>query len=128
MVSVAAGTLTVPVACLLVARLAGTSVRGLVSLLASLVLALAPLHMWYSRDATPYALSALLVGVSYLALMAFRQTEKRRWAVVYGATVLLSLYTDYSVLYALLPQVVLLVGTKYQVDHFVLDTRSAPSS
>lgn len=105
MISVIAGTLTIPFLYILVARLAGWA-----SALAScLVLAVSPLHIWYSQEARPYALVALLVCVSYLAMVAFGQTRRHRWAWVYAAATALAMYVEYSAIYALLPQILLLL-------------------
>ncbi len=88
----------------LVARLAG----HLAAACAGLVLAVAPLHVWYSQEARMYALSVLLVAFSYLALVAFVQGG-HWWAIGYGLAVLLAMYVDYSAAFALAPQGVLLL-------------------
>jgi hypothetical protein len=104
LLSVAAGTLAVAAVCALVRRLAG---RG-AGVIAGLALAVAPVHIWYSQQALPYALAALLVALSYLALAAFRQGQRGAWAAAYGAAVAAALYTDTGAIYALLPQVFVL--------------------
>jgi 4-amino-4-deoxy-L-arabinose transferase-like glycosyltransferase len=104
MVSVLAGTLTVAVVCVLVGRLAG---RG-AGVVAGLALAAAPVHIWYSQDARPYALAGLMVALSYLALAAYRQEGRPSWAVAYGVSAAAALYTDNGAIYALVPQVLLL--------------------
>ncbi len=113
LVSVLAGTLTLPLVYILAARLiaphGGLATTG--------VLAVSPLHIWYSQEARPYALSVLFVCASYLALANFYRsgyrpgsaTHSGLWAALYGLTVLLALYTEYSVLYALAPQAALLL-------------------
>jgi mannosyltransferase len=105
LVSVVAGTLTLPVLFFLAARLAGRWA----AVLACGALALSPLHIWYSQEARPYALAFLFVAISYLSLVAFQQTGRRLWAVLYGVSVVLCLYTDYSTLYPLLPHALLLL-------------------
>ena len=104
LVSVIAGTLTVVVVYALAARLTNRSA----ALCASLVLAVSPLHLWYSQEARMYALAVLLVGVSYLTLVAFDQGTSPWRAVGYGVAVLQAVYVDYSAAYALAPQVFLL--------------------
>ncbi|HEX5502621.1 MAG TPA: glycosyltransferase family 39 protein [Thermomicrobiales bacterium] len=104
LVSVLAGTLTVPVLYALGTRLAGRRV----GLGAGLVLALSPLHVWYSQEARMYALLALLVAVSYLALVAYYQRAAWHWLVLYGCGVLAALYTDFTAVYALAPQIFVL--------------------
>jgi mannosyltransferase len=103
MVSVVCGTLTLPVLFLLARRLAGTHV----ALAATLALAVAPLHVWYSQEARMYVPSMLFVTLSYLALVEFYYEPKRKWAVWYAFAVLMAMYFSYSSVYALVPQVVL---------------------
>lgn len=103
--SVVAGVATLPVLAALVARL----VNWRAGLVAALVLAVSPLHVWYSQEARMYTPVLLLVLLSYLALVAFAQSASRAWAVGYGVSVLLALYMDYSAIYALAPQAVALV-------------------
>ncbi len=103
-VSWLAGTLTLPVVYALAARLLGTRA----GLIATLALAVSPPHIWFSQEARPFAATALAVGVAYLALVGFYQTARRGWALSYGGAVLLALYLNYSAIYALLPQILLL--------------------
>jgi uncharacterized membrane protein len=104
LLSVFAGTLAVPLVYALAARLT----ERWTGLAAALVLATNPLHIWYSQEARQSALSVLLVGLSYLALVAFHQTRARWWALAYGASLLAAMYVEYSALYALVPQLALL--------------------
>jgi 4-amino-4-deoxy-L-arabinose transferase-like glycosyltransferase len=105
LVSVVAGTLTLPLLYGLAARL----LSQWSALLACAVLAVSPLHIWYSQEARPYALTLLLVGISYLALVSFYRAPRPVWAVLYGVSLLLSIYSEYSAIYALIPQVIPLV-------------------
>jgi 4-amino-4-deoxy-L-arabinose transferase-like glycosyltransferase len=98
--SVIAGVATLPVLAALVARLSNWR-AGLV---AALILAVSPLHVWYSQEARMYTPVVLLLALSYLALVVFAQTASRAWAIVYGVSVVLALYMDYSAIYALAPQ------------------------
>jgi Dolichyl-phosphate-mannose-protein mannosyltransferase len=102
--SVFAGAATVGVVSLLVARIAGRPA----ALMAGLVAATSPLLVWYSQEARQYALTGLAVSLAYLALVSFHYAPRNRWAVLYCLTVLAAAYLDYSALYALLPQVLLL--------------------
>lgn len=110
LLSVVAGALTVGVLYALVARL----VNRAAALSAGLILAVSPLHVWYSQEARMYATSVLLVAVSYLALAAFHQNAQNaqngppQWAIVYAVAVLLAMYIDYTAAYALAPQIPLL--------------------
>ncbi len=102
-VSAVAGSLTIVVIFFLTRRLAGTNA----GLLASLILALAPLHIWYSREGRMYAPAAVFVALSWYALIRFLPERDRRWGAMYSATLALAAYTDYSAFYALAPQVLL---------------------
>ncbi len=104
LLSVMAGTLTIPVVYALGRKL--FNAWGGVA--ASAALALSPLHVWYSQEARQYAVAVLLVALSYYALISFYQEPRWPWALLYGASTLASMYTDYSPLYALLPQFVIL--------------------
>ncbi len=98
--SIVAGTLTI----ILVYAIGSKILKPWAALLASLALALSPLHIWYSQEARQYAVAMLLVSVSYFALVSFYRTPQWRWALLYGAALLLSMYVDYSPLYAFVPQ------------------------
>lgn len=104
-VSAVAGSCTIVVIFMLTRRLTGTNA----ALLASLILALAPLHIWYSREGRMYAPATLFVALSWYALVRFLPACDRRWGVIYGITLVLAAYTDYSVFYALAPQAFVVV-------------------
>src|SRR5207244_9301398 len=72
--------------------------------------AVSPLAVWYAREARPYALMTLLVAASYLALVAILRRGRRRWLVAYLGATTLALYTEESALFALAPQVAVLLG------------------
>jgi uncharacterized membrane protein len=76
--SIAAGVLTIPVTWLLVREL--TARPGTATLVA-LLLAINPLHIWYSQEARPYALM-LLLGVGSLLCFrwAARTASRSAWA------------------------------------------------
>src|ERR687883_722554 len=105
LLSVIAGTLTIVVVYALVTRL----LHPWAGALAAVALAVAPLHLWYSEEARQYAVTALLVAMTYLALVAYVQSGRRCWVATYGLAILLALYTEYSALFALAPQLLLLV-------------------
>ena len=104
LVSFVCGTLTLPVLYLLARRVAG----GWIALAATFVLTISPLHIWYSQEARMYVPSMLFVAASYWALVEFRHVPQRKWAVLYGLSVLAAMYFSYSSLYALAPQAILL--------------------
>lgn len=104
LLSVVAGTLTIPVVYIMGRKL----FKPWAGLAASAVVALSPLHVWYSQEARQYAVAFLLVALSYYALLSFYREPHWRWALLYGASTLASMYIDYSPLYALLPQFAIL--------------------
>ena len=65
LLSVLAGTATIPIVYALGSRL----IHPWAGVVMSVVLALSPLHIWYSQEARPYALVVGLVGLSYLAAL-----------------------------------------------------------
>jgi 4-amino-4-deoxy-L-arabinose transferase-like glycosyltransferase len=104
LVSVVAGAATVAVLYALVARLLGPW-AGVIS---ALVLAVSPLHIWYSQEARQYALVVLLVCLSYLALVEYGRSLRVGWAVLYLVALIVALYTENSAIYAILPQALVL--------------------
>lgn len=55
-------------------------------LLAMLILAVSPLHLWFSRSTTPLALAAPLLALHLWALLRAGQDEDRRWIALVGLT------------------------------------------
>lgn len=109
-VSAVAGALSVVVLYLLGARLfgrlAGTVAAGL--LLSS------PFHVWYSHDARGYELAGLAVLLSYLCLFAALDVPRPiRWAL-YAIACAACLYAEYTTVFVLLPQLLLLVRARQQ--------------
>ena len=98
--SVALGTLTIPVVYALAQRLFGTRA----AFVAAAALAVNPLHIWYSQEGRPYVGVVFLVACSTLALVAYHQERRPRWAALYTLATLAALYFDYSAFYALAPQ------------------------
>jgi hypothetical protein len=78
------------------------------------VAAVSPLAVWYSQEARQYAVTGLAVGIAYLALAAFYARPRTRWALAYGAALASAVYLDYSALYALAPQLILLPVVVYR--------------
>ena len=112
--SVVAGTATLAVLYLLAVRIAGRRV----ALVACLIAAISPLAIWYSQESRPYAVTGLAVSISYLALVAFHDRPRTRWAVLYGVSIASAVYLDYSALYALVPQLAILpfIVRRYRRD------------
>ena len=82
LLSAAVGTLTIPVAALLIKGIGGST---RVAVLGAAFLAVNPLHIWYSQEARPYAL-LLFVGVGSLVclLRALRTGTPLAWAGYVG--------------------------------------------
>lgn len=107
--SIALGSLTIVVIAILAAMLIGRHAAPI----AGLVLAVSPLHLWYSQEARMYAPCVFVLAVSYLMLAGFVQatesgTMRLWWAVGHGVANLLALYLSYSAAYAILPQGIVL--------------------
>ncbi|CAN5608563.1 hypothetical protein BH23CHL5_BH23CHL5_06880 [soil metagenome] len=101
--SLVTGAATIPVMYVLVRHLVNRNA----ALLSSLILAISPLHIWYSQDGRMYAPTAFAVACSYVALIKFLEQRTVVWGVGYGFTLLLAMLQDYSALYGLAPQVVI---------------------
>jgi len=91
------GVLTIVVMHALASELLGPRV----GLLSALLLALSPLHIWYSQETRMYVMvTALSLLASYLMLLALRRRQFRYW-LGYVLASMLSLYTHYFALYVL---------------------------
>jgi len=101
-VAAVAGVATVGVFYAIVSRL----LDNRAALAASLLLAVSPTHIEFSRDGRMYAPVVLMVAIAYLALIACWRRPTRGWALVYGAALALAVYFDYSAAYGLAPQAV----------------------
>ncbi len=98
--SVACGVLTVALV-FLIGRRVGGNVAGAIS---AVLMALSPLHVWYSQEARMYALQTLLVTVSWWLL--FLALDSRCWRcwTAYAVATALSLYAQYTSAFVLVAQ------------------------
>jgi len=96
-VSVVAGIATLLVVWALVREM----VDSRTGLVAAFLLAIAPLHIWYSQEARQYAVVILAIALAYLSLFKVLRTGRLRWAVLYAAALWAAMYTDYSAIYSL---------------------------
>ncbi|MDQ2806315.1 MAG: glycosyltransferase family 39 protein [Chloroflexota bacterium] len=78
-----------------------------VALLGTLLLAFAPLHLFYSREARPYALLTFMTLAVMLAFSYLWHAPSTRRTIVYGGIALLALYGHYYILIVLAVQGVL---------------------
>ncbi len=100
LLSVAFGTLAIPGAFLLARRVL-RSVRA--AMLTTLLVAVAPLEVYFSREARMYSLLVLLSVLSLWLLL--RALERGRWWwALYGVVTLLALYTHFIALAVVLAQ------------------------
>ncbi len=74
------------------------------ALLGTLLLALAPLHLFYSREARPYALLTFMTLAVTLAFSYLWQAPSAGRTLVYGGLALLALYGHYYILIVLAVQ------------------------
>ncbi|MCC6792573.1 MAG: glycosyltransferase family 39 protein [Thermomicrobiales bacterium] len=110
MISVIAGIATIPVFYLLMAKVLDRRA----AFVSALVLALSPIHLYYSQEARMYALVVFLIAVTYLALVSYNHRPHWAWAAVYGVAASLALWVDYSSFYALAPQVLYILVQLYR--------------
>ncbi len=94
--SVLVGTLSIPLLFLVGRRLFGQRA----GLIAALVLAVAPFHIYYSQEARMYGLVTLLVLAStwcFLSMLERRETPHRDWPrwLLYVLVTCLAMYTQY---------------------------------
>lgn len=73
-----------------------------IALVAGILLALAPLHVYYSQEARMYSLAAFCVALSFYFLTKFIGNPKK-YFVFYSLSIILVLYSDYVAYFALLP-------------------------
>ncbi|MGO9526487.1 MAG: glycosyltransferase family 39 protein [Verrucomicrobiia bacterium] len=100
LLSVLAGVATVAVVYSMGCALAG---RG-AGLLAAALLAVCPLHVWYSQEIRMYALQTLLVALSFLFMVWALRLQRGALWVGYSVFTVLSLYAQYASFYAVIAQ------------------------
>ena len=99
------GTLTIPVAFAIGARLGGRSA----GLLAAALVALNPFLIWFSQEARPYALLVLLTAIATLWWLRAMTEPDRRAPLAWGAAGALALLAHYFAVFLLIPQAALLL-------------------
>jgi len=109
-VAALSGTISIPLLYSVGSRL----LNRLTGVLAATLLIVAPTHIEFSRDGRMYAPVMMVVLLSYLALIEYRAEPRVGWAVTYGFSISIAVYLDYSAVYALAPQVVLLAMIFFQ--------------
>lgn len=84
-----------------------------IGLVAALILALNPLHLYYSQEARMYSLAAFSVTFSFWALVSLLKNKKIS-LLFYGLSVALILYSDYLVYFALVAQFLFVIWEERQ--------------
>lgn len=108
--SLVCGTLTIYILYELARRLLGTRP----ALVAAFVLAISPLHLWYSQENRPFAGAVLLVALSYLAVITYQTDQRPRWLILYATSTFAAALYDYSAIYALVPQTAIILIMLWQ--------------
>jgi uncharacterized membrane protein len=92
-------------------RIAGRYGSPRVALLAAAFLCVSPVHVWYSQEATPYAMTLVFLLASVLAWFRVREDPRRpaRYAA-YGGALLVTVFTHYFTVLFLLPLTLLSLG------------------
>lgn len=85
-------------------------------LVAALLLALNPLHVYYSQEARMYSLAAFAVTLSFWALINLLN-GRRYFIAVYGVSVLIVLYSDYLAYLALVVQLFYVIWLERKKVH-----------
>lgn len=104
-VSVVAGIATIPVFALFMSRLFDRRA----AITGTLVLALSPVHLYFSQEARMYALVVFFVALAYFAMVSFWRDQRWGWAVLFGGATTLAFWSDYSAVYAIVPLFILVL-------------------
>lgn len=85
-------------------RIAGAYGSPWVAVLAAAFLCVSPVHVWYSQEATPYAMTLFFLLASVLAWFRLREDPARLASyAVYGGCLLVTVFTHYFAALFLLP-------------------------
>jgi len=84
----------------------------LAGLLAAALVTISPFHVWYAQDGRAYELAGLLVLLSYLFLLKALERPRRMLWLAYAGCAALALYTEYTTLFVLLPQALLMIRAR----------------
>ncbi len=103
--SLIAGTISIPLACLVGAR----AINRPAGLIAAGAMALSPFMIFYSADGRGYAVTIALLLGSTLAMLEGARAGRKAWWVAYGALSLLAMYTHYTAAFVLAAQLLWLL-------------------
>jgi hypothetical protein len=108
-ISAVAGALAVGLVYVLGRNLYGT-VAGLI---AAALTAISPFHVWYGQDGRGYELAGVCVLLSYFFLFrALSPGSSRRTWILYALALAACVYTEYTTLFAVLPQGLLILTAR----------------
>lgn len=107
------GTATIPAAYAVAARLATRRAGVVVAALT----ACSPLLVWFSQEARPYALLALLAALSFLYFLRALDERRPRDLTLWAAISVLALATHYFALFVVGPEAVWLLATNRSRRH-----------
>lgn len=80
-----------------------------IGLIAALLVSLAPLHIYYSQEARPYALGALAVSLSSYFFLSFLKKPNKKWFWFLVLGIASVLYSDYPAYFILIAQLIFLL-------------------
>lgn len=100
--------------------LVGKEFSKKVGLIAALLMSLAPLHIYYSQEARPYALGALAVSVSSYAFLKFLKKPDKKFFWFLSLANAFVLYSDYPAYFIFAAQLILvLVNFREKLAPFI---------
>jgi len=106
--SLVAGVATVAVMFALGWKLAGRWAGAI----AAVLTAISPMAVWYSHEGRMYALTWLLVALSYLLLAMACERQRPHWLVAYALVTGLALWSDISAFLGVVPQLAVIATAR----------------
>ncbi|MBN1315785.1 MAG: glycosyltransferase family 39 protein [Anaerolineales bacterium] len=98
--SLICGILSIVVAVLIAHKLYGRRA----AVLAGILLCLSPVHVWYSQEATPYAMTQFFLLAALFSFLLLRENPDRPWLfIAYAFFILCAAFTHYMIVVFLLP-------------------------
>jgi uncharacterized membrane protein len=91
-----------------------------IGIVAALLLATSPLHIYYSQEARMYSITALLVSLVVYFWIRATVDRNRKWWVLFAVCILLTVGFDYLAGVILLPLFILTVRNKSQLKAFLV--------
>ncbi len=115
---IAIGALTIPAFYLLLQEL---NFKQKIPLIAALLLAINPLHLYYSQELRMYSTNALLSVLSWLFLVRWTKSRKNSSLAIFALVSIANLYTFYGAIFNLVAQwVYLMYKKKTKIKSFLV--------